>query len=46
MVNFSIVGRNAFMGERKLYVEYEKNYKEREIIAEQFEKRFPNFQQL
>lgn len=44
MVNFSIVGRNATMGERKLYVEYEKNYKEREIIAEQFEKRFPELQ--
>ena len=44
MVNFSIVGRNATMGERKLYVEYEKTYKEREIIAQQFEQQFPNLQ--
>ena len=44
MINFSIVGRNATMGERKLYVEYEKDYKEREIIAQQFEEQFPSLQ--
>ena len=44
MVNFSVVGRNATMGERKLYVEYEEGFKEREAIAKEFEKRFPKLQ--
>ena len=44
MVNFSIVGRNATIGERKLYVEYEEGFKEREAIAKEFEKRFPKLQ--
>ena len=25
LVNFSVVGRNATFGERKLYIEYDKN---------------------
>ena len=44
MVNFSMVGRNATIGERKLYVEYEEGFKEREAIAKEFEKRFPKLQ--
>ncbi len=44
MVNFSVVGRNATMGERKLYVEYEEGFKEREAIAKEFERRFPELQ--
>ena len=37
MVNFSVVGRNATMGERKMYVEYDTKSKERIRIAEQFQ---------
>ena len=37
MVNFSVVGRNATMGERKMYVEYDTKRKERIRIAEQFQ---------
>ncbi len=42
MINFSIVGRNATLGERKLYVEHDKNTQERDIIAAQFNETFPN----
>jgi len=35
-VNFSIVGRNATLGERKMYVEHDLQYRERESIALQF----------
>lgn len=40
MVNFSIVGRNATLGERKLYVKYDKEHNERNIIAELFNNQF------
>ena len=35
-INFSIVGRNATLGERKMYVEHDLQYRERESIALQF----------
>lgn len=44
MVNFSVVGRNATMGERKLYVKYDIENNERNLIAELFEERFPKIQ--
>ena len=44
MVNFSIVGRNATMGERKLYVQYDQKDNERSLIAELFNKEFPTLQ--
>ena len=44
MINFSVVGRNATMGERKLYVKYDTKHNERNLIAELFEERFPNIQ--
>ena len=42
MVNFSVVGRNATLGERKLYVEYDKNHEEREHLARLFMQNFPD----
>jgi phosphomannomutase len=42
MVNFSVVGRNATMGERKLYVKYDTEFNERNTIADLFNKEFPN----
>jgi phosphomannomutase len=44
MVNFSVVGRNATMGERKLYVKHDIENNERNLIAELFEERFPEIQ--
>lgn len=44
MVNFSIVGRNATIEERKLYVQYDQKNDERSIIAELFNKEFPTLQ--
>lgn len=44
MVNFSIVGRNATLGERKLYVEYDEKNKERERIAYNFNTIFPELE--
>ena len=41
MVNFSIVGRHATLGERKLYVEYDTKYNERNTIAKAFNNYFP-----
>jgi len=41
MINFSIVGRNATLGERKLYVKWDENNLERKHIAAQFNFRFP-----
>lgn len=41
MVNFSVVGRNATIGERKLYVSFDDEQKERERIAKQFNIIFP-----
>jgi phosphomannomutase len=42
MVNFSIVGRNATMGERKLYVKHDTEIGERNLIADLFNKEFPD----
>lgn len=42
MVNFSVVGRNATMGERQLYVRWDKEQLERVRIAERFNKKFPD----
>ena len=39
-VNFSVVGRNATIGERKMYVEHDTNNRERESIALQFNMMF------
>ena len=44
MVNFSIVGRNATMGERKLYVRYDTANEERVKIAKEFKKQFPDIE--
>ena len=41
MINFSVVGRNATMGERKLYAKYDTKHNERNIIADLFNKKFP-----
>ena len=41
LVNFSIVGRNATVGERKLYVGWDRETNERVKIAEEFNKAFP-----
>lgn len=42
MINFSIVGRNATLGERKLYVKHDIENEERDVIAAQFNAEFPN----
>ena len=42
MVNFSIVGRNATIGERKLYVKHDTSNNERNYIAELFNLEFEN----
>ena len=42
MVNFSIVGRNATIGERKLYVKHDTANNERNYIAELFNLEFEN----
>jgi len=44
MCNFSIVGRNATLGERKLYVEHDVRIKERDRIAKAFNRLFPEFE--
>ena len=41
MVNFSIVGRNATLGERKLYVKWDEERDERKKIASLFNSLFP-----
>lgn len=41
-INFSIVGRNATLGERKLYVKHDIENRERESIAFQINLDFPN----
>jgi len=40
LVNFSVVGRNATMGERKMYVEYDNDTDERKHIADEFNEKF------
>ena len=42
MINFSVVGRNATIGERKLYAKYDTKHKERNLIADLFNKEFQN----
>ena len=44
MVNFSVVGRNATIGERKLYVEWDNENNERNGIAKKFKKQFPSIE--
>ena len=44
MVNFSIVGRNATMGERQLYVKHDVKTDERNIIAQSFKVLFPHIE--
>lgn len=41
-VNFSIVGRNCTLGERKLYIKHDLTNKERETIATQISSKFPS----
>jgi len=41
MVNFSIVGRNATLGERKLYKQFDNQFNERIAIAKRFKTEFP-----
>jgi phosphomannomutase len=43
-VNFSIVGRGATLGERKLYVEYDQKTEERKSIALEFNHLFPELE--
>ena len=44
MCNFSIVGRNATLGERKLYVKWDNERDERNHIAYNFNKLFPKIE--
>lgn len=44
VVNFSVVGRNATLDERKLYVEYDTKENDRRIIAEAFNTMFPDIE--
>ena len=44
MCNFSVVGRNATLGERKLYIKYDTEHNERNTIAKSFETMFPDIQ--
>ena len=44
MVNFSIVGRNATLGERKFYVEWDLQNSERDLIAYNFNLLFPDIE--
>ena len=44
MCNFSIVGRNATLGERKLYVEHDLRINERDRIAKSFSIMFPDIE--
>jgi len=44
MCNFSVVGRNATLGERKLYVEWDTKMEERVTIASLFKKKFKDLE--
>lgn len=44
MVNFSIVGRNATLGERHLYVKWDTQNNERKSITNRFNERFPDLE--
>ncbi len=41
-INFSIVGRNCTLGERKLYIKHDENMRERETIAHTINSEFPD----
>lgn len=43
LINFSIVGRNATLGERMLYEEWDKNTGERELIAQMINESCPGY---
>ena len=40
LVNFSVVGRNAKIDERNLYIKWDKKTNERKVIADKFNKKF------
>ncbi len=40
LVNFSTIGRNCTLGERKMYVKYDNDTNERKIVAEKFNTEF------
>ena len=40
MCNFSVVGRNATLGERKLYVQHDESTRERNNVAINFKQKF------
>ena len=42
LVNFSVVGRNATLDERRIYVEYDTKTNERKVIADLFNRDFTN----
>jgi len=44
MCNFSVVGRNATLGERKMYVEHDNKTEERITIAKLFKQKFPDIE--
>ena len=44
LVNFSIIGRNCTLGERKMYVQYDEDTNERKDIAEKFNREFRDLQ--
>jgi len=44
LVNFSVVGRNATLGERQLYINYDRENKERVKIANALNEMFPTIQ--
>jgi hypothetical protein len=44
MVNFSVVGRNASLYERKQYADFDEQNKERRKIADAFNTMFPDLQ--
>jgi phosphomannomutase len=44
LLNFSIVGRNATLEQRKMYCNYDKQVGERYRIAQGFNERFPQYQ--
>tara|TARA_B100000902_G_scaffold180531_1_gene173511 strand:+ start:1418 stop:2113 length:696 start_codon:yes stop_codon:yes gene_type:complete len=46
MCNFSVVGRNATMAERKMYVAWDTDKNERVRIAKLFKKQFPTIEAL
>ena len=43
-LNVSVVGRNATTDERNNYIEWDKKYNERKLLAKEFVKQFPRFE--